>query len=178
MVLRYWLWWRCEELCRGSATLQPCSGTGACSCSEQLGHHVSWGPCCCAGHSRLTGWGRVCRAGTCDFCFFECFGGRRYRAKITGKTGNSYKTLEQNWAPILLECFVRIEKQNHFFCFSGFYIDAMFKITGFFHTYITSSLIKNSCACPHEMCEWHWSEKSVDVAAGDAAIARDVRGRV
>jgi hypothetical protein len=39
-VLLEWLWRRCAGLCRGCATLQPCSGTGACKRSSKLGPHV------------------------------------------------------------------------------------------------------------------------------------------
>ncbi len=39
-VLRLWCWWCCARLCRGRATLQPCSGTRAYIRSVQFGHHV------------------------------------------------------------------------------------------------------------------------------------------
>ena len=50
-VLLLWLG-RCAGPCRGSATLQPCSGAGACKRSEQLGLHVFSRPRCCTGQSR------------------------------------------------------------------------------------------------------------------------------
>jgi hypothetical protein len=39
-VLPRWLWRCCAGLCRGCATLQPCSGTGACNSLFKFGRHV------------------------------------------------------------------------------------------------------------------------------------------